>query len=164
MLSGVVTAIFQTTGITMETSTQITALENIKNVARHITTDVRMASTADLTDPVHSLVLEWTIYYDVDDKFNPDGVPDELIPNGVPQRVEYTRSGTNFERNFNDSVTTDTTTIGRYISDIGFSRDTAVEGDIITVTITSSPRDRAEATEQRTYQFYLQPKEDLVQQ
>ena len=32
LLGGLVTAIFQTSGITMQTSTQITALEDIKNV------------------------------------------------------------------------------------------------------------------------------------
>lgn len=153
LLVGVVTAIFQTTGITMQRSTLITALEDIREVAARMSKDirmVRMAATTNLEDngPVlDSLTLGWTNLYDENGELN---VPP------VDHFISYTSpfEGT-LQRNYDDGALT---TVGSYISDIGFSQ----EGDIITVTITSSPRGNAETAEQRTYQFYLQPKEDMV--
>ena len=87
LLSGIIIAIFQTTGITAESSTQITALEDIKNVAYWVSKDVKMAATTNLiagATPVHmnnnyNLVLDWTIWYDANGN---------LIPNGEPHHSE----------------------------------------------------------------------------
>jgi len=155
LLSGLVIAIFQTFGITSRSSTQITALENIKNAAYRISNDVRMAATANLTGG--DLVLFWTSWY----TWNEDTQQYELNP--VDYRCEYTLSGTNLERIYDPDTSVAgnevTTTVGRYISDIQFSR----QGEIILVTITASPEGRPETAEQKTYHMYLQPKENPVQ-
>ncbi len=151
LLVGVVNAIFQTTTITVERSTQITALEDIREVAAQVSKDirmVRMAATTNLEDNgpvVDSLTLGWTNLYDENGELN--------VPPVGEHSISYTSpSGGTLQRNYDGGPTT---TVGSYISDIGFSQ----EGDIITVTITSSPRGNAETAEQRTYQFYLQSKE-----
>jgi len=46
-----------------------------------------------------------------------------------------------------------TTTCGRYVAGIGFSRD----GYLLAVTITSSPEGRSETEEQKTYQINMHP-------
>lgn len=142
LLSGIVTAIFQTVNITAGSSTQITALENIRNSAYWLSKDVRMAASANLTD---GLVLEWTSWYDENGELNP-----------TYHQCEYTPSGTNLERTYDDG---DPRTVGRYISDIGFS----LQDQIILVTITASPEGKSETAEQKTYHMYLQPKEEPVQ-
>lgn len=142
LLVGVVNAIFQTTTITVERSTQITALEDIREVAAQVSKDIRMAATTNLEN---GLTLAWTTWYDETGELNP-----------VDYYISYTPpSGGELQRNYDGALTT----VGSYISDIEFSQ----EVNIITMAITSSPRGNAETAEQRTYQFYLQPKEDLVQ-
>ncbi|KKN10815.1 hypothetical protein LCGC14_1032800 [marine sediment metagenome] len=142
LLVGVVNAIFQTTTITVERSTQITALEDIREVAAQVSKDIRMAATTNLEN---GLTLAWTVWYDETGELNP-----------VDHYISYTPpSGGELQRNYDGALTT----VGSYISDIEFSQ----EVNIITMAITSSPRGNAETAEQRTYQFYLQPKEDLVQ-
>ena len=142
LLVGVVNAIFQTTTITVERSTQITALEDIREVAARVSKDIRMAATTNLEN---GLTLAWTVWYDETGELNP-----------VDYYISYTPpSGGELQRNYDGALTT----VGSYISDIEFSQ----EVNIITMAITSSPRGNAETAEQRTYQFYLQPKEDLVQ-
>ncbi|MBA7707819.1 hypothetical protein ES703_116702 [subsurface metagenome] len=147
LMVGVIVAIFQTAAITAESSTQITALEDIRKVASQMSKDIRVAATTDLEDDgsvLDSLTLEWTSWYDENGELNP-----------VPHSISYTlSSGGTLQRNYDGALTT----VGSYISTIEFSR----EGNIITMAITSSPGDNAETAEQRTYQFYLQPKEDLV--
>ncbi|GAI12155.1 unnamed protein product, partial [marine sediment metagenome] len=74
LLVGIVIAIFQTTAITAESSTQITALEDIKKVASRVSKDIRMAATTNLEDggPVlDSLTLDWTSWYDENGELNP---------------------------------------------------------------------------------------------
>jgi len=142
LLVGVVNAIFQTTTITVERSTQITALEDIREVAAQVSKDIRMAATTNLEN---GLTLAWTVWYDETGELNP-----------VDHYISYTPpSAGELQRNYDGALTT----VGSYISDIEFSQ----EVNIITMAITSSPRGNAETAEQRTYQFYLQPKEDLVQ-
>ncbi len=222
LLSGVVTAIFQTTRITMQSSPQITALENIKGMARSLTTDAKMAATSDLVNGAPALdhvALRWTVWYDENNKLNPreyyveytlsegkvvrnygvlgtadSGAINTLTDNALTQTDDYwngyslkivnttdglapkgqTRQVTDFVAS-TDTLYTEsfsatigagdtywlysTTTAGKYISDIGFS----LQAPILIVTITSSPDGRAETAENRTYQFYLKPKEDLVQ-
>jgi len=152
LLSGIVTAIFQTTEITIQSSAQITALEDIKNVARHITTDVRMAQATNLLDgapPVNSLVLDWVGWYDDNGELSP-----------VDYHCEYSLCGGRVQREYKKGgVETDITTIGQHISDIDFSR----QSRIVIVTIASSPRGNVETAEQRTYHICLQQMADPVQ-
>lgn len=148
LLSGLVVAIFQTFGVTLSSSTQITALENIKNAAYWITKDVRMAATTNLADggnSTNSLILDWTNWYDENGELNP-----------VDHHCEYTVSGTDVVRNYDYGV--DIRTVGRYISNIQFSR----QGQIIFATITTFLEGKPETAEQMTYHLYLQPKEEPV--
>lgn len=146
LLSGLVTAIFQTFGVTKMTTTAVSALENIKMAAYQITQDVKTASTTNLVDgapAVSNLSLYWTIWYDANGN---------LIPNGEPHSSQYTLSETNLQRNLDG---TSIKTVARYISSVQFSR----QGNMIAVSITSSPQGKPETAENKTYYIYLQPKE-----
>lgn len=151
LLSGLVIAIFQTLGITLRSSTQITALEEVRNVAYWVSKDVRMTQTTSLVegaDPDDGVDLRWTSWYDDNGKLSP-----------VDYHSEFKLVGGGFERELKKGgVSIDITTKGKYISKIELSR----QGSIIFVTITSSPEGRPETAEKKTYHMYLQPKEDPV--
>lgn len=179
LLSGVVTAIFQTVNVTAHSSTQITALEDIKIVAHQLSKDIRISSNTTLADPAVGesiLGLTWTTWYK-----ETDGTED-LISYGIDHYCEYTLLGEegeiqlqywewdcdpavegedycNQENWWESILPINTTTVGWYISKIEFSR----EGSIITAAITSSPDGKAETAETRTYHFYVRLKEELVQ-
>ena len=93
LLTGAVTAIFQTTGITMETSTRITALEDIKIVAYSVSKDMRMSSTTTLVDDgpaVDNLSSSWKSYYDASSNLTPN--------NPWYHQAGYSLSGTEVQR------------------------------------------------------------------
>lgn len=150
LLSGLVVAIFQTFGITSRSSTQITALEEVRNVAYWISKDVRMSDNTSLVYGVEEdgVDLFWTSWYDDNSELSP-----------VDYHSEFKFVGGGVERELKKGgVSIDITTKGKYISDIEFS----LQGSIIVVTITSSPEGRPETAEQKTYYMYLQPKENPV--
>lgn len=167
LLSGVVVAIFQTTGTTMRSTTQITALENIKSAAYAVSKDVRRASTTTLVGgapAVASLTLDWTVWYDSGGN---------LITNGEYHRVQYSLSSSKLLRREgtylpsapqtppipDGSFTWQAwTTAAKYISSIAFSRQV----NIIRMTVTSSPENKPEKAQQETYHMFLQAKEDPV--
>jgi len=177
LLTGAVLAIFQTFGITKRDSVQVTALENIKSAAYWILQDGRKAdsqfpdgsSAINLVDggPAQdNLILNWTVWYDQNGNF---------ITNGEYHRCKYFRSGIELKRvhgtyspsapltNYNipDSSFTwePERRVGNYISGILFS----LQSKIILSTITSSPEEKPESAEQKTYRVYLQSKEAAVQ-
>lgn len=157
LLTGVVGAIFQTLRITAESRLQITALEDIKNVAYWVGKDMVSANATNLVSggpAVSNLTLQWTNYpYAASGNFAPVNhsvsytQPSAEIINGVEYKII---------RRYYDSDPA--TIVGRHISAIQFSR----AGNIITAVITSSP-EGSKTAEQRTYQFYLQPKGSLAQ-
>lgn len=156
MLSGLVTAIFQTIRVTTSNSTQITALEDIKSVAHRVIADVRMAQTTypvDGAPPVNNLVLDWTSWYDVSGQLSSVARHDEytLLSGGKVQRY--------YDPDTSLAANEITATFGRYISDIKFSR----QGSVVIVTITSSPEGEPETAEQETYYIGLRPMESPVQ-
>jgi len=161
LLSGAVTAIYQTTRIAARSSTQLTALDCISRVAYWVNKDVKTAANTTLADGGNwssSLVLNWTTYYDSTGSLTPD--------NPWYHRCEYTLSSGNVTRvykrnNFCPPTTVNSTAaVGRNISAIQFSR----QGSLITMSVTSSPQGKVETSENKTYKFYLQPKEEgLVQ-
>jgi len=172
VLTALVTSIFQTTKVSTQASTQITALEDIKSVARPITPDVWMAQTTKWYDgtgtliplpddtPVDNLVLDWTSWYDDSSEM--------IDPYPVKCRCEYTFLETEgkVQRKYweDDGVGYEeisTTTFGRYISGIEFSLHAVTEvASYIQVTITSSPEGRAETEEQKTYHISLKTMEE----
>jgi len=141
LLSGLVVAIFQTFGITSRSSTQITALEEVRNVAYWISKDVRMTDNTSLVYGIEEdgVDLRWTSWYD-SDPLSP--TYQQLIP--VDYHSEFKLVGGGVERELKkrkrgeEEWESDITTKGKYISDIEFS----FQGSIIVVTITSSPEGR----------------------
>lgn len=178
ILAVLVPVTLQTNRVAVSSSTQISALEDIKTVARPIIPDVRMAQTTKWYDdtpelfllqdgdpPVDNLVLEWSTWYD--ETYEPPRISE------VRYHCEYTllQAEGKVQRQYwedydetNPGNPTSTTTFGRYISDIEFSRYDVLEGSsYIQVVITSSPEDRVETEEQKTYYINLRPMEDPVQ-
>ncbi len=169
LVSGILTAIFQTTRVTAQTTTQIAAYEDIRQAAFRIAKDIRMASTSNLTDgapAVNALTLDWTIWYDSGGN---------LVQFGEYHRVKYALSAKRLERSYgkylpalepslpilDNSFTWQSQEhklVGYHVTDVQFSR----QAQIIQLTVTSSPEDRPETSEQMTYHMYLQPKESAV--
>lgn len=148
LVSGIVTAIYQTIRVTTETTTQITATEDIRSAAYWLTNDIKMAAATNLEDgapAVSSLTLDWTSWYDENGQLT-----------GVDHHSEYALSETRLLRTFDSGSAT---AVGRYITDVEYS----IQGQIISITITSSPEGKVETAERKTYKVYLQLKEDPVQ-
>ena len=150
LLSTLVAAIFQTFNVTADTRTRITAIGNINNATHQLSKDVRMAASTNLVDeadPVSNLVLDWSSWYDDSG---------QLSSEGQDHNCEYALSGEELQRSYDSG---DPATVARHISAIEFS----LEGQIIIVSITSSPEGKPETAEQKTYRLYLRPKEYPVQ-
>ena len=154
LLSVLVALTFQTTRVTTDSSAQISTLEDIRNVALPVTPDVRMAqetSLVDGADPVDSVTLDWTSWYDNDGELT-----------SVDYHCEYTflEGQGKLERKYweyydegSPGTPTSTRTFGNYATGIEFSRD----ANLVTVTITSSSSGTAETERQLTYQASMHP-------
>ena len=157
LLGVLVPVTLQTNRVAVSSSTQISALEDIKTVARPIIPDVRMAQT---TVPAagtvaNSLTLDWTNWYDNLSPVDYHCVYTFLEAEGKVKRSYWEDYGGPNEQ-------LSTTTFGRHISGIEFSRHRVPEGSsYIQVVITSSPEDRAETEEQMTYYINLRPMEEV---
>lgn len=169
LVSGILTAIFQTTRVTADSTNRISAYEDIRDAAYWISKDIRMASTSNLTNgapAVDALTLDWTVWYDSGGS---------LIQFGDYRRVKYALSAERLERSYGkylpaskpslpipDSNFTwqsqEHKLVGYHVTDVQFSR----QAQIIQLTVTSSPEDSPESSEQMTYHMYLQPKEAAV--
>ena len=163
LLGGLVTATLRGFQVTSQSRTQITAVEDIQNAARPIAPDVQMAQQTNLVEdaiPVGQLILDWSSWLDESGQLSQDP---------VPYHSEYTLLETEGQvqrKYWKDyqagNPPTTTTTFGRHISNIGFSRHTTASGDYyIRVTIASSPEGRAETAECLTYQISLHRMEDI---
>jgi prepilin-type N-terminal cleavage/methylation domain-containing protein len=170
VLTGVVVAIFQTFGVTTMTTSDISALDNIKNTAYEMTVDIKQASTCNLVtnaQPVNNLTLDWTIW------FTSGGDP---IGSGFGEyhRCKYYLDGTNLLRRTGLYTPTSQPTlpipdssftwqpeaqikrVARYITEMGLSRDAS---NIITIHLTASASNQADETETKTYYVLIQTKE-----
>ncbi len=174
VMSALVPAIFQTIGVSTRNSVKIAALEDINTVARLLGNNARAASDTTLTDPSSgqsTLGLTWVTWYDE---------AEELVSYGIDHYCECTlldgkvqiqywewdcdpllhEEGYCDQANWWELVSpVSTTTAGKYIYAIEFSR----EGSIITATITSSPDGNEETAETLTYHYYVRIMEELVQ-
>lgn len=165
ILGVLVPVTLQTNRVAVSSSTQISALEDIKAVARPIIPDVRMAQT---TVPAagtvaNSLTLDWTSWYDnLGETVETSPVDYHCVYTFLEAEGKVKRSYWEDWEGPNQQLST--TFFGRYISDIEFSRYDVPEGSsYIQVVITSSPENRAETEEQKTYYINLRPMEDPVQ-
>jgi len=160
LLALAVTITFQTTSVTMSSSADITASEDIKLAVRPFIRDLRMAQSSNLVDgadPIDQLILDWTSWYDESGELS-----------AVEYHCEYVllESEGKIERKLwkhydskHPGDPTSVSTHGKYISDIEFSR----VGQLVTVTISSSPEDREETEETMSYQISMRVMEDPQQ-
>jgi len=163
ILGVLVPVTLQTNQVAVSSSTQITALEDIKSVARSITPDVWMAQRAIFSEG--GLTLEWSTWYD--ETYDPPKISE------VRYHCEYAllASEGQVQRNYwedydetNPGNPTSTTFFGKYISNIQFSHYNVIDGgSYIQMVITSSPEYRAETAEQKSYRISMHPMEDPVQ-
>jgi len=162
IMAGLTGAIFQTVRVTERSRPQIVALDDIRNVSRVITDDLRKTEGTDLVDgadPVSSVDLYWTDWTETQPYRHECTIA--LVGN-VVTRTRDAWEDTDLDW-VEDGSETDITiseilTIGTYISDLEFSLD----GDIIIVTITSSPQDLEETEHSKTYRITLSGMEDPV--
>lgn len=188
VLSVLVTSIYQTTKVNTQSRNNITALEDISHTAERLAPDIRTAQITrwyngtgdsvllqDEDQPVDNLILDWISWYD-------DTVdPPEINP--VDCRIEYTflagegklqrkywrhkRSDAedypDYWQNYVETnEPTSTTTFGRYISDIEFSRHAVTGGgSYVLMVITSSPEESAESDESVSYRVSLRTMEEV---
>ncbi len=130
-------AISQSIRISEKGHNQLTALHEIENAAFWIGRDGRMAASTDMVDdalPTSSVTLQWT------DRFGLDS---------VDHASTYQLVGTEIRRTY-DGVTR---TLARNISSLDFS----LSGQLITVSIVSTPQGSAGVTKQGTYLINLRP-------
>lgn len=193
LMSGIVIGIFQTFNVTKRNTMRMTALENVKNTAYHLSKDIRQAGSSGSTNlesggaSQSNLSLNWiTGWYDESGNL--------ILVNGIPtpttvHRITYTTTSGSLERVYGsyspggDTVTwasnypawaedptlidaakftwDSASRISRFLTDIDFSR--SAQGNIIVLSVTSSPEGRPETAKQGTYHLYLQPQELPVQ-
>ncbi|MFC1906023.1 type II secretion system protein J [Chloroflexota bacterium] len=162
MIVGLVGVIFQVVKVTENTQPQIKALEDIRLVARLVTDDIRKAEGIDLVDgadPVSSVDLYWTDWTETQPYRHECAL---ALTGAIVSRTRNAWVDTNLdwvEDTAEDDIVIDEDLfIGRYVSGIQFSRD----GDVIIVTITSSPEGKAETEQSRTYRIATVGLEDPV--
>ena len=163
LLAGLVSATLQSFRVTGHSRTQISALDDIQSVARPIAPDVRMAQQTNVQEEVpavNQLTLDWSSWLDESGQISQDPVPHHceytfLEAEGKVQR-DYWRA---YQVG---NPPTSTTTFGRYISDIKFSRHATPAGNsYVRMVITSSPEGRAATEECLTYQISMRRMEDI---
>ena len=163
LLAVAVSTTFQTTMVTTRTSGQITATEDVKNVARGIIDDVWMAQTTNLVneaDPVDSLILDWTNWY------GDTGEQTELDPVECHCEYAYLEEQKKVERKYWEGYQAEqpgepnsTTLLGQNITSIGFSRSDY----LVTVTIASAAALQTGQEEQKTYCISMHVMEEVPQ-
>lgn len=139
VMAGILTGIFQILYGTGEIKRESVALADIDNAAHWLTRDVVMGQSTDLVDgapEVSQMTMTWNDY---------TGWAGE--EGYVSHSVTYTYSGTELQRNYDGVVTT----IGRYLTDVGFSLD----GRCVTVALTSSPEGESRSAVTRTYLIHM---------
>ncbi len=141
LLAGLLGGIFQILYGAGEIKRESVALADIDNAAHWITRDVVMGQSTDLVDgatSVNQMTMTWNDY---------TGWAGE--EGYVSHSVTYTYSGTELQRNYDGVVTT----VGRYLTDVGFSLD--LDGRYVTVALTSSPEGESRSAVTRTYLIYI---------
>ncbi len=126
---------------TNRNNTMVIALADVEHAAHFINQDLQMAQTTNLpaypqtVDLVTggNVTLNWTDYYDNQATYH---------------QSQYYLSGTQLKRNYDGQVAN----AALYISKAEFSVDAS--GEIVTVTLTSSPEGASGRSETRTYRVY----------
>jgi len=135
MLGAIVGTIFLVMYGTIDVRSKTTALADIENAAHWLTRDIIMGQVTNLVEgeePVSTVNMTW------DNLAAQEGEE-------ISHYVVYTHSGTELLREYDSA--NNTTIVGRHLSEVGFS----LEGDLMTVTLTSSPERASRSTVTRTY-------------
>ena len=135
MLTAIVGAIFMVVRGTIDIRSETVAQADIENAAHWLTRDIIMGQSIDLLEgapPVNTVNLSWIDYA--------GGLEGE-----ISHYVLYTHSGTELLREYDSA---DNITIaGRNLADVSFTLD----GNLVTVTLTSTPEEASRSTVTRTY-------------
>jgi len=135
VLGVLVCSIFQIGFGSGQITKENTAQADIDCCIHWITRDIVMGQTINLipgAPPTANVTMSWN-------DLTAWAVQDEEISHSVT----YTYSGTELQRNYNGVVTT----IGRYLTDVGFS----VDGRLVTITLASSLDGEPRSTVTRRY-------------
>jgi len=139
ILTGVVGLIFQEFSGTATAKTSVTVAHEIGNAARWLSQDGMMAESTNLVEGAHpadNLTLTWIERRDFSD---------------IPHSSSYYLEGAQLRREYDGTMTT----VARDISKVEFSQ----AGNLLTVSISCTPRWWNSATVEKTYRIYLRPTE-----
>lgn len=144
VITAIVSGIFQITYGQGRIKGETIALNDIDNASHWLTRDIVMGQSTDLlegAEPANQIALAWIDFT--------GGVGNEVSHYVI---YTYSETETELQRDYDGVVTT----IGRYLTDVGFSLD----GHFVTVTLTSSPDTFPRVTVTRTYVIQLRTKEE----
>ncbi len=145
LMAGIVTAVFQIVYGAGQIREESVALSDIDNAAHWLTRDVVLGQSTDLVDgapQVSQMTLTWN-----------DSTWWAEQEESIAHYVTYTYSGTALQRNYDGVVTT----VGRYLTDVGFSLD----GRLVTITLTSSLEEEPRSTVTRSYTIQMRAETSL---
>jgi len=134
---GIVTSIFQIMQGRAQIAGKSVALADIDNAAHWLTRDIVMGQSTDLEDgepPTGNMTMTWN-----------DLTGWAEAEESISHSVVYTHSGTQLLREYDSA--NNTTIVGRHLTDVGFS----IDGNLVTVTLTSSPDGVRASTVTRRY-------------
>lgn len=140
VMTGIVTGIFQILLGTGQIRVESVALADMEDAAHWLSRDIPMGQTiGGLVDggPTESdMTIIWNDYTWWAQQ-----------EESVAHSIAYTYSGTGLQRNYDGVVTT----VGRHLTSVGFS----LNGNLVTVTLTSSPDMFPRSTVTRSYLIRL---------
>jgi len=140
----IVASLFQIEQGRVEITGKSAAMMDIDNAAHWLTRDLVLAQATDLTpgaDPVPAMFMAWS---DLTHWAGDNGT--------ILHSANYSLSGTRLLRTYDG----ETTIIGRYITDIGFS----IDGKLFTITLTSRPGRLPESAITRTVSIRMRSELD----
>jgi hypothetical protein len=134
---GIVTSIFQIMQGRAQIAGKSVALADIDNAAHWLTRDIVMGQSTDLENgepPTGNMTITWN-----------DLTSWAEAEESISHSAVYTHSGTQLLRKYDSA--NNTTIVGRHLTDVGFS----IDGNLVTVTLTSSPDGVRASTVTRRY-------------
>jgi prepilin-type N-terminal cleavage/methylation domain-containing protein len=136
---GIVSSIFQIVQGGTQIAGKSVALADIDNAAHWLTRDIVMGQSTDLVyddPPTGNMTMTWN-----------DLTGWAEAEESISHSAVYTHSGTQLLREYDSA--NNTTIVGRHLTDVGFSID--IDGNLVTVTLTSSPDGVRASTVTRKY-------------
>ena len=144
MLSAIVGSIFMVGRGTIYVRSEMVALIDIESAAHWLARDIIMGQSINILEgapPVNTVNLTWIDYT--------GGAGSE-----TSHYVVYTHSGTELLREYDSAD--NTTIVARNLTDVSFT----LNGDLVTVTLTSTPERESHSTVTRTYVIEMRDREE----